>query len=322
LSYLVLRRLDRRELAWVVAPILVIVFSGASYGIGSSMKGSQIIVNQIAVVRSSADGTAASVSTYAGIFSPTRATYDLTVRGDALLSALQADQGQGVPVVNYATEQGDPAHLRGLAVSVFGLQAVRAEAVIPYTPSLKISWAVTDLALQGRATNAGTKPIEDVAVVSGTGGTMLGTLAPGESKSFSMTLHNLNGTSASQMVYGMINFDGSAAQREVLVRSQVIDALVGYGGGFPGKGDGARWPGDPALRADGRGPVRAADAAARDRHARPVPAQQRDRRDRRAGIAAAARNGEPWQRRGDLPHQPAARGERPGAKQGDGDRRH
>ena len=36
------------------------------------MKGSQIIVNQISVVRSAADGTAASVSTYAGIFSPSR----------------------------------------------------------------------------------------------------------------------------------------------------------------------------------------------------------------------------------------------------------
>ena len=160
------------------------------------------------------------------------------MRGDALLSALQADQGQGVPVVNYATEQGDPAHLRGLAVSVFGLQAVRAEAVIPYTPSLKISWAATDLKLQGRATNAGTQPIEDVAVVTGTSGTMIGTLAPGESKSFTMPLSNLTGTSASQMVYGSVNFDGSAAQREILVRSQVIDALVGYGGAFPGKAGG------------------------------------------------------------------------------------
>ena len=63
LSYLVLRRLDRRELAWIVAPILVVIFSGVSYGIGASMKGSQIIVNQIAMVRTSTDGTAASVST-------------------------------------------------------------------------------------------------------------------------------------------------------------------------------------------------------------------------------------------------------------------
>ena len=240
LSYLVLRRIDRRELAWVVAPILVLVFSGVSYGIGASMKGSQIIVNQIAMVRSSTDGTAASVSTYAGIFSPTRATYDLTVRGDALLSALQGSNVNptgGTTVANYATEQGDPAHLRGLAVSVFGLQAVRAEAVIPYTPSLRVTWSITASSLEGRATNDGPKPMEDVAVISATGGVLVGTLAPGESKSFRMPLTSVTGISSSQQVYGSASFDtSSAAGRRILIRSQVIDALVGYGGGgFPGK---------------------------------------------------------------------------------------
>jgi hypothetical protein len=223
----------------VVAPILVIVFSGVSYGIGAAMKGSQIIVNQIAVVRSSTDGTAASVSTYAGIFSPNRASYDLTVRGDALLSALVVNNGDpslGVQTVNYATEQGDPAHLRGLAVSVFGLQAVRAEAVIAYTPALRVSWAVIEANIEGRATNGGPKPMEDVAVISQSGGVMVGDLAPGESKAFRMPLRNLNGASASQQVYGEMNFDVSTvAQRQVFVRSQVIDSLVGYGGGFPGK---------------------------------------------------------------------------------------
>lgn len=239
LSYLVLRRLDRRDLAWVVAPVLVIVFSAASYGIGASMKGSQIILNQIAVVRSSTDGTAATVSNFAGVFSPTRATYDLTVMGDALLSALQnsgLDPNAGGQVANYATEQGDPAHLRGLAVSVFGLQAVRAEAVIPYTPSLRVTWSLGADAIEGRATNEGSQPMQDVAVISQSGGVLVGRLAPGESKSFRLPLRNLNGSSASQQVFGSAGFDTSTPrQREILVRSQVIDALVGYGGGFPGR---------------------------------------------------------------------------------------
>ena len=238
LSYLVLRRLDRRELAWIVAPVLVLVFSGVSYAIGAAMKGSQIIVNQIAIVRSATDGTAASVSTYAGVFSPTRATYDLTVRGDALLSALAAnniDPTFGGEAPDYTTEQGDPAHLRGLAVSVFGLQAVRAETVIPYTPSLRVTWSVVGANLEGRASNEGAEPMEDVAVISRTGGVMVGTLAPGESKAFRMPLRNLTGASASQQVYGLNAFDTAAAgQRQISVRSQVIDALVGYSGGFPG----------------------------------------------------------------------------------------
>ena len=238
LSYLVLRRVDRRELAWVVAPVLVIVFSAVSYGIGASMKGSQIIVNQIAVVRSSTDGTAASVSTYAGVYSPTRATYDLTVRGDALLSALLAssDPFAGAGVANYLTEQGDPARLRGLTVGVSALQAVRAEAVIPYTPSLRVTWSVGSDAIEGRATNDGTEPMEDVAVISPSGGVLVGGLAPGEGRSFRLSLRNLNGTAASSQVFGSVGFDASSPrQRQILVRSQVIDALVGYGGGFPGR---------------------------------------------------------------------------------------
>ncbi|MEX0710531.1 MAG: hypothetical protein WD116_04935 [Chloroflexota bacterium] len=239
LSYLVLRRIDRRELAWVVAPVLVIVFSAVSYGIGASMKGSQIIVNQIAVVRSSADGTAASVSTFAGVFSPTRATYDLTVRGDALLSALRttnADPFTGGQLVNYPTEQGDPAHLRNLAVSVLGMQAIRADAVLAYTPSLRVTWAIGADSIEGRATNDGAEPMEDVAVISQSGGVMVGNLAPGEGKSFRLPLRNLNGTSTSQQVFGTAGFDStSPRQRQILVRSQVIDALVGHGGGFPGR---------------------------------------------------------------------------------------
>ena len=238
-SYLVLRRFDRRELAWVVAPALVLVFSGVSYGVGASMKGSQVIVNQIAVVRSSTDGTAASVSTYAGVFSPSRASYDLTVQGDALISALQnpnVDPTGGVQVPTYATEQGDPAHLRGLAVSVFGLQAVRAEAVIPYTPSLRVTWSVTAGAVEGRVTNDGPEAMEDVAVINSTGGTMVGTLQPGASKTFRLSLQNFNGASASSQVYGNIPFDmGTPGARRTVVRSQVIDALVGFGGQFPGK---------------------------------------------------------------------------------------
>jgi hypothetical protein len=161
------------------------------------------------------------------------------VHGDALLSSLQGsnvDPTAGATVANYATEQGDPAHLRGLAVSVFGLQAVRAEAVIPYTPSLRVTWSVTTSSLDGRATNDGAKPMEDVAVISATGGVLVGTLAPGESKSFRMPMSVGPEISSSQQVYGTASYDtSSVAGRRILVRSQVIDALVGYGSGFPGK---------------------------------------------------------------------------------------
>ncbi|HTE66602.1 MAG TPA: hypothetical protein VK736_10140, partial [Candidatus Binatia bacterium] len=235
-SYVVLRRLDRRELAWVTAPLLVLVFSAGSYGIGASMKGSEIIVNEIAVVRSTTGGTAASVSSYAGIYSPTRSSYDLTVRGDALFSALRNtafDPGLAAPAT-YATEQGDPSRLRGLSVSVFGLQAVRAETVVPYTPSLHVDWSFGVGVIEGTVVNDGSTRIEDVAVISRSGGVLVGTLEPGASEDFSLSVRNLGGSMASEMVYGFANFNATTPEgREEQVRRQVIDSLVGYGSGWP-----------------------------------------------------------------------------------------
>jgi len=234
ISYVVLRRIDRRELAWVTAPLLVVVFTACSFGIGSSMKGSDVIVNQISLIRSSGAGGAATVESYAGVFSPERATYDLTVDDDALMAKLRTTGFDGTPrsASDVIIEQGDPAHLRGLAIGVFGFEAVRADAIVEREPVLATSWRTEGSSLIGTVTNEGTLPVQDVAYVSGSGGDMIAPeLAPGESASFTVESTNFNGSSASDQVYGFGGFDsGSEAQRRILVRRQVIDALVGFGG--------------------------------------------------------------------------------------------
>ncbi len=232
ISYVALRRLDRRDLAWVTAPILVLVFSAGSYGIGTSLKGSQIIVNQITVIRTVADGTVASASTWAGIFSPSRATYDLSVPGDALLAAVSTT---GDPAgVSQATEQGDPAHLRNLAVNVFGMKAIRAETLVPYQPSLRVSWQYVQGRLRGSVTNLTDAPVEDVAVVTGSSGEMVGTLAAHASQDFELAAADFTGTSPSDQVYGFTRGDPSTdAGRTREVRRAALAALVGFGGQTP-----------------------------------------------------------------------------------------
>ena len=93
ISYFVLRRIDRRELAWVTAPILVVLFTACSYGIGRTMKGGDVVVNEISVVRTTSEGGSATVDTFSGIVSPDRSTYDLTVEADALIGQLQRQDG-------------------------------------------------------------------------------------------------------------------------------------------------------------------------------------------------------------------------------------
>ncbi|MEO7295725.1 MAG: hypothetical protein ABIZ57_06250, partial [Candidatus Limnocylindria bacterium] len=243
ISYIVLRRMDRRELAWVTAPLLVVLFTACSYGIGSSMKGSEVIVNQISLIRSSGAGTAATVESYAGIFSPDRATYDLTVEADALVAKMRAVNFDGRPVAasDVVIEQGDPAHLRGLAIGVFGFEAVRADAIVDREPVLSVTWHSEGGEMIGTVTNDGTLPVQDVAYISSSGGDLVEEeLGPGDSAKFTVETTNFNGSSASDQVYGFGGFDNAnEAQRQVLVRRQVIESLVGFGGFMPGMEMGA-----------------------------------------------------------------------------------
>jgi hypothetical protein len=236
-SYLVLRRMDRRELAWVTAPILVLAFSAASYGIGLSLKGTQSIVNQIAIVRSTTAGIAATVETYAGVFSPTRATFDLVIEADALVGRLRgpvARDGTTAAATGLAAEQGDPARLRQLAVTAGGYEHVRADGVVEHESMLSVAWSLEDGGIVGTVTNVSEVPLEDVAFISMAGGEMIGDLEPGASEQFRVEGAGINRSSAADQVYGFGGIDTTNPERrQIIARRGVIEALVGYGGWIP-----------------------------------------------------------------------------------------
>ncbi|HEX2883066.1 MAG TPA: hypothetical protein VHQ42_00685 [Candidatus Limnocylindria bacterium] len=236
ISYVVLRRLDRRELAWVTAPLLVVLFSACSYGIGTSMKGSDIIVNEISLIRTSSAGGSASLEAYAGIFSPDRATYDVSVDADALITSVRSDPwAQPRQESDAIIEQGEPARVRDLDIGVFGFESLRADTVVDHQPALSVEWRVEDGELVGTVTNQGETALSDVAYVSQSIGEMIGDLEPGASAEVELSSLNFQGSSASDQVYGFGGFDTSSPDaRRTILRRQVIDALVGYGGWMPG----------------------------------------------------------------------------------------
>lgn len=246
-SYAVLRRLDRRELAWITAPVLIVLFSAGSFGIGRSMKGSDVVANQITVLRTSGTGSALAES-YLGIFSPDRSTYSVSVDADALLGALSPSFGfdpKRQQSGSATVDQGRPARLGDLSIGAFGFAGVTASALVEVTPALEVSWSVRDEQLVGTVTNAGSEPISDVAYISHAGGKRIGDLQPGASTEFTLPARNFNGSSASDQVYGFGDFvNDNEAERRTAQRRQVIDALVGYGGwgGFDPTFDFGRGP--------------------------------------------------------------------------------
>lgn len=230
-NYLVLRRLDRREWAWVTMPLLVVGFAVAAFAIGASLRGTEVIVNQVALVRAAPGTDAAQAQVYLGVFSPTRGSYEVSVPGGALLSAPYSGEGfgqagtQGLDVV-----QGDPALVRSLEVGFGTLRAVRAEAPVA-APRIEASLRLEDGRVVGTIHNASSRVLEAPALVLGTGVLVLGDLAPGATGKVDLrSAPDAFGRALSERIFGQQQWpvDGSASPSFLRdqVRRQLIDALT------------------------------------------------------------------------------------------------
>ena len=228
INYLVLRRLDRREWAWITMPILIAVFAAGAYGFGSALRGSDIIVNEVAIVRGAPDATEGSAQVYFGIFSPTRGTYQLALPSGALLSAPIVGDQFGGQAGALDVVQGATARVRDLSVGFGSLRTVRAETPVE-VPKVHADLKLVNGALTGTIRNDSSVTLEAPAVVLGGSVAVLPDLAPGAQTPVTVTLSSFpNGQSLSDKIFGQIFFTGSGndAQRRATTRHQIVDQLT------------------------------------------------------------------------------------------------
>jgi len=183
LNYLVLKRLDRREWAWLTMPVLVAGFAVVAFGYGLTIRGTDIVVNELAIVRGAPDTTEASAQVYFGIFSPTRSTYLVEVGGGALLAAPLSDPfaGDGTILdVLQGTGTERKSAVRDLTVGTSSLRTIRAE-VTATAPLMGAELRLAEGVLIGTFHNRSDQTLEGVAVVLGPSVATLGDVPPGTS---------------------------------------------------------------------------------------------------------------------------------------------
>ena len=252
INYLVLRRLDRREWAWITMPALIAIFAVGAYGFGSALRGSDIIVNEVAVVRGAPDTTEGSAQVYLGVFSPTRGTYQLAVAGGALLSApvvgdFFAGQGALLDVV-----QGETSRVRDLSVGFGSLRTVRAETAVT-SPKVHAELELVDGILRGTIRNDSEKLLESPAIVLGGNAMVLEDLPPGQSAEVNLRLAaNQLGQSLGDRIFGQIFFD-QAGTNETVRRNSTRHRILSQLTYDPMRGNLGELPSDvPVLLAWGR----------------------------------------------------------------------
>jgi len=225
LNSLILKRLDRRELAWITIPAFVVAFAAAAYGYGSVLRGTDVVVNEAAVVRGAPDSTEGQAQVYFGVFSPTRGTYRVDVHGDALLASPINTDMFGTSTGSLDVVQGNPAAVRDLAIGFGSLRVVRAETTTP-VPRMRASLALVDSRLKGTFENASDETLEDVSVVLGSSVVKLKDVPPHTTVPVNQIVRSSNQQSLADTVIGPIYNGSPVVATDKLAKQAIRYQLV------------------------------------------------------------------------------------------------
>jgi hypothetical protein len=208
-------------------PALIAVFSVGAYGFGAAVRGADVIVNQIAIVRGGPDATVGTGIVYLGVFSPTRGSYDVEVAPGALLSSAIAADFFGGDSGSLDIVQGEPARVRQLAVGFGSLRTIRAEAPAE-VPRIQADLLLRDGRVEGTVTNASDIRLERAAVVVGSTAKHIGDLEPGASVdvSFVVAGQGFFGATISEQILGDSFFDGSLGESTAFQRTEIRRAVL------------------------------------------------------------------------------------------------
>jgi hypothetical protein len=242
INYLVLRWRRRLHWAWATIPALTLVFSGGAFGLGYALRGTDLILNRVAIVTAQPDGTA-RVDSYIGLFSPARQSYEIEVRGESLLSAVNPEydpfgqSGDGaVGEVHFV--QGNPGRVRGLAVNQWSMQTFMAEGTWPDLGQVTSDLSFAGNALVGTVHNGTDQSLQDVVIVIGTQFQRLGDLAPGGEAQVQLELSaealQFFGPPISYRLFEKeLSTPGPGGpSRDVQLKQQVLDSVLNSGGQY------------------------------------------------------------------------------------------
>lgn len=194
-NYLVLRWRKRLHWAWVTIPLVTVIFSAGAFSLGYSLRGSDIIVNKIAMVELAESGVA-RVTSYLGLFSPGSQSYEVAVEGDSLLSPVAGydDPWAPVPSGGAATEmvfvQGEPGEVRGLTVDQWSLQSFMSEDVWPDFGQVTADLTIKDGVVTGTVRNDTGYTLTDAVVILRRQFVRIGDLAPGQEAEVNLSWRN------------------------------------------------------------------------------------------------------------------------------------
>lgn len=261
ISYFILKKLDRRELAWVTAPVIICGFTVGAYVLARSIKGGLLTVNRAVVLETNAGSDQAAAYGVFSLYSPQRANYDIALTGNELgplpnnPTESQKQPADNAPAsfrnsvpeetllsaadtlggtLTLETEPEGPT-LRDTLIRLWDKRSFDVSFPVALGGSLDVITTSADgHHAQVRVTNRMRYTLHDCALLSNGGQESLGDLAPGQTKELSFLWNELGQTNAIPLHFLESRQNGhtheetpeAARQTPEQTRTQIADALA------------------------------------------------------------------------------------------------
>jgi hypothetical protein len=87
INYFILKKIDKRELAWKTTPIIAVLFTLIAFSIGLVSKGLSLYINSVSVVHSSTGQKTAEMNTLMSVYSPASKSYKVEIGDNGLFGS-------------------------------------------------------------------------------------------------------------------------------------------------------------------------------------------------------------------------------------------
>lgn len=191
ISYLVLKKLDRRELMWVTIPVLSLVFSAVVYTAGFGTRLSEPVVNIISLVDMDDKGYG-TVKTYAGVFTPAKNNIRVETRDNTSLRPMLVNNGYYGP--GPGSQEDNPKQIQAKVIlapktaiefyktGIWSMKTLSMEAAVEKTGGIQTDISFVDDHFVGTVKNNSGYDLSESYIVAANQYAAVGPVANGETK--------------------------------------------------------------------------------------------------------------------------------------------
>jgi hypothetical protein len=187
-QYLLLRRLDRREWAWIGFPVLALAGVGILLGSAAWLRGPDVRLAALSTVRIPEDALMASQDTFVGLVAPTRGTFDVTLVDGLVPRPLADTGGASNPMTIAPSAGGGPTVLPDLRLEGRVPRAIQLRHLVAAPQPISADLWTRNGRLDGTIRNTGPDRLEDAILIAAGEAVGLGDLAPGDTRPVSVSL--------------------------------------------------------------------------------------------------------------------------------------